>query len=50
MRYVVFWLLAVTLPQSLTQAQAHGFVITPVESSIKFHAKSSVTIAGKFDK
>jgi polyisoprenoid-binding protein YceI len=50
MRYVVIWILAVTLGPSLTRAQAPVFVITPVESSIKFHVKSSVTIAGKFDK
>jgi polyisoprenoid-binding protein YceI len=31
-------------------AQAPVFVITPVESSIKFHVKASTTIAGKFDK
>jgi polyisoprenoid-binding protein YceI len=50
MRYVVFWVLAATLAPSLTRAQAPVFLITPVESSIKFHVKSSVTIAGKFDK
>jgi polyisoprenoid-binding protein YceI len=27
-----------------------AFLITPVESSIRFHVKSSVTIAGKFDQ
>ena len=32
------------------RAQAPIFEITPVHSSIKFHVKSSVTIAGKFDK
>jgi polyisoprenoid-binding protein YceI len=31
-------------------AQAPVFEITPVDSSIKFHVKSSTTIAGKFDK
>jgi polyisoprenoid-binding protein YceI len=34
----------------LSQAQAPIFEITPVDSSIKFHVKSSTTIAGKFDK
>jgi polyisoprenoid-binding protein YceI len=32
------------------QANAPIFEITPVESWIKFHVKSSATIAGKFDK
>jgi polyisoprenoid-binding protein YceI len=32
------------------RAQAPVFEIMPVQSSIKFHVKSSVTIAGKFDK
>ncbi len=35
---------------SLSRAQAPVFEITPVESSIKFHVKSSTTIAGKFDR
>jgi polyisoprenoid-binding protein YceI len=35
---------------SLSGAQAPVFEITPVGSSIKFHVKSSTTIAGKFDK
>jgi polyisoprenoid-binding protein YceI len=34
----------------LSPAQAPVFEITPVDSSIKFHVKSSTTIAGKFDK
>ena len=34
----------------LSQAQVPVFEITPVDSSIKFHVKSSTTIAGKFDK
>ena len=33
-----------------TRAQAPVFEITPVDSWIKFHVKSSTTIAGKFDK
>lgn len=32
------------------QAQAPVFEIIPVNSQIKFHVKSSTTIAGKFDK
>src|SRR5215472_11876910 len=32
------------------RAQAPVFEITPVHSWIKFHVKSSATIAGKFDK
>ena len=32
------------------RAQAPVFEIVPVQSSIKFHVKSSATIAGKFDK
>jgi polyisoprenoid-binding protein YceI len=35
---------------SLIRAQAPVFEITPLDSSIKFHVKSSTTIAGKFDK
>jgi polyisoprenoid-binding protein YceI len=34
----------------LGQDQVPVFVITPVDSSIKFHVKASTTIAGKFDK
>ena len=33
-----------------TRAQSPVFEIIPVQSTIKFHVKSSVTIAGKFDK
>jgi polyisoprenoid-binding protein YceI len=33
-----------------TRAQAPVFEITPVDSWIKFHVKSSTSIAGKFDK
>jgi len=43
------WLASVGFPP-LSQAQAPVFEITPVDSSIKFHVKSSTTIAGKFDK
>jgi len=34
----------------MSRAQAPVFVIAPEHSSIKFHVKASVTIAGKFDK
>ena len=42
------WLFAVSAPRS--RAQAPVFEIIPVQSWIKFHVKSSVTIAGKFEK
>jgi polyisoprenoid-binding protein YceI len=42
--------LAFVLFPSLGQAQAPVFEITPVQSSITFHVKASVGIAGKFDK
>ena len=35
---------------SLSRSQAPIFEISPTESSINFHVKSSVKIAGKFDK
>ena len=35
---------------SLSRSQAPIFEIFPIESSINFHVKSSVKIAGKFDK
>jgi polyisoprenoid-binding protein YceI len=51
---VVLWaasLLAASAQQpSPSPAQAPVFVITPADSSIRFHVKASVTIAGKFDK
>src|ERR1035438_1927083 len=50
MRTAIFCLLASAVFPSLTRAQAPVFVITPVESTIKFHVKASTTIAGKFDK
>jgi polyisoprenoid-binding protein YceI len=50
MRTAIFCLLASVVFPSLTRAQAPVFVITPVESTIKFHVKASTTIAGKFDK
>jgi polyisoprenoid-binding protein YceI len=51
---VVLW--AAALPAALAQqpspngGHAPVFVITPADSSIRFHVKASVTIAGKFDK
>jgi polyisoprenoid-binding protein YceI len=33
-----------------SRAQAPVFEITPTDSWIKFHVKSSITLAGKFDK
>ena len=35
---------------SLSRAQGPVFEVTPVESWVKFHVKSSTTIAGKFDQ
>jgi polyisoprenoid-binding protein YceI len=49
-RLVLFCLLAFVLFPSLSRAQAPVFVITPVESSIKFNVKASVAIVGTFDK
>ena len=49
----IAWLLVLLLPVPEMRSQtAEGvpvFEITPVESWIKFHVKSSTTIAGKFD-
>ena len=51
MRLVAICLLASVLIPSLTQAQdVPVFVITPVQSSIKFDVKASVAIGGTFDK
>jgi hypothetical protein len=46
---ITLCLLALVGFPSLSRAQAPVFEITPLESSIKFHVKSSTTIAGKFD-
>jgi polyisoprenoid-binding protein YceI len=43
-------LIASALFPSLAQAQVPVFEISPVHSTIKFDVKSSVKIAGKFDK
>jgi polyisoprenoid-binding protein YceI len=49
MRLILCLFVSAVFP-SLGQAQAPVFVISPEHSSIKFHVKASVTIAGKFDK
>jgi polyisoprenoid-binding protein YceI len=46
----IFCILASFVCSSLSQAQVPVFEITPVDSSIKFHVKASVKIAGKFDQ
>jgi polyisoprenoid-binding protein YceI len=50
MRLTVLCLLASAVLPSVGRAQSPVFVIVPEHSSIKFHVKASVTIAGKFDK
>jgi len=50
MRLAIVCLSASCVFPSLSRAQAPVFEITPVDSTIKFHVKSSVTIAGKFDQ
>jgi polyisoprenoid-binding protein YceI len=50
MRVAALFLLAFPSIPVFSQAQAPVFVVTPVDSSIKFHVKASTTIAGKFDK
>ena len=50
MGLAVLCLLASAVNPSMSRAQAPVFVIAPEHSSIKFHVKASVTIAGKFDK
>jgi polyisoprenoid-binding protein YceI len=42
--------IALIIFPSLSRSQAPIFEISPIESSINFHVKSSVKIAGKFDK
>jgi polyisoprenoid-binding protein YceI len=42
--------LAAVLLTPLSRAQAPVFTVTPVQSSIKFSVKASVSIAGNFDK
>ncbi len=50
MRLAIVCLSVSCLFPSLSRAQAPVFEITPVESWIKFHVKSSTAIAGKFDQ
>ncbi len=51
MRLIAVCLLASALLPSLSRAQeAPVFVITPIESSIKFDVQASVAINGTFDK
>jgi polyisoprenoid-binding protein YceI len=50
MRLAIICLLASCIFPSLTRAQGPVFEVTPVNSSIKFHVKASVALAGKFDK
>jgi polyisoprenoid-binding protein YceI len=49
-RFAVLCLLASAMFPSLSRAQAPVFVITPIESTIKFNVKASVAIVGTFDK
>lgn len=46
---VILCILASAMLSRVARAQAPVFEITTVDSSIKFHVKSSTTIAGKFD-
>jgi polyisoprenoid-binding protein YceI len=50
MRLGVLCLLASAVYPSVTLAQVPVFEITKADSSVKFHVKASVTIAGTFDK
>jgi polyisoprenoid-binding protein YceI len=50
MRSAILCLVLLSVLPSLSQAQAPVFAITPADSSIKFSVKSSVEIAGTFDK
>ena len=50
MRLAFVCLSASCVVPSLSHAQGPVFEVTPVESWVKFHVKSSTTIAGKFDK
>ncbi len=47
---ILAFLVFVALPPAIQAQGAPVFVITPIESTITFHVKSSVAIAGKFDK
>src|SRR5271157_1425545 len=50
LRLAILWLLASAVFSPFSRAEVPVFSITPVDSTIKFHVKSSATIAGKFDK
>src|SRR6201984_3730415 len=50
MRLTILCLFASAVFPSLSPAQAPVFAIEPTHSSITFHVKASVDIAGKFDK
>jgi polyisoprenoid-binding protein YceI len=50
MQLTILCLLASAVFPSLSRAQAPVFAIEPAHSSIKFHVKASVSIAGEFDK
>src|SRR5271157_1938453 len=50
MRLAVLFLVASAVLPALSRAQAPVFVITPVESSIKFYVKASVALEGTFEK
>ena len=50
MRLAILCLVASAVLPPLSRAQAPVFAITPVDSSIKFHVKASVDLAGTFEK
>jgi polyisoprenoid-binding protein YceI len=50
MQSIVLCVLALALLPNLSHAQAPVFTVTPGASSVKFFVKSSVALAGKFDK
>ena len=50
MRFAALCLVASTVLTPLAHAQGPVFVVTPVQSSIKFNVKASVPIDGTFDK
>jgi polyisoprenoid-binding protein YceI len=50
MRLAALFLLASAALTPLTRAQGPVFLVTPVQSSIKFDVKASVAIDGTFDK
>jgi hypothetical protein len=49
-QWIVLSIFTMTLLVQRAQAQAPVFEIAPIHSSIKFHVKSSLTLAVKFDK